>query len=195
MPCPRHNHAAAAMPRHDPAAPCMPQCRRCARTRGCPRRLEPAAYAWWRRGAGSSRWVGEGEVQGAGGLELAGQISRCAARCLPNCQSCLLFARTLVCVESLPAICVACGCRHHARTGRSTSAGPSGRLLLAFFHRQSPRPLPVRPASPPVAMVAQPACATPAWEGMEVQTATDKVQESIRGVLSLMKANHPSDCM
>ncbi|EFN56510.1 hypothetical protein CHLNCDRAFT_34957 [Chlorella variabilis] len=61
--------------------------------------------------------------------------------------------------------------------------------------------LPTTPGTCRICMVEtgggqlKPACATPAWEGMEVQTATDKVQESIRGVLSLMKANHPSDCM
>ena len=41
----------------------------------------------------------------------------------------------------------------------------------------------------------KPACATPVWEGLSVQTDTEKVKESIRGVLSLLKANHPADCM
>jgi NADH-quinone oxidoreductase subunit G len=41
----------------------------------------------------------------------------------------------------------------------------------------------------------KPACATPAWEGLEVQTANEPVQTNVRGVLSLMKANHPADCM
>lgn len=30
---------------------------------------------------------------------------------------------------------------------------------------------------------------------LQVQTDTPKVKESIRGVLSLLKANHPADCM
>eukprot|EP00887_Chlorella_sp_A99_P003926 scaffold11.g3926.t1 len=41
----------------------------------------------------------------------------------------------------------------------------------------------------------QPACATPVWDGMHVQTDTPKVKDSVRGVLSLLKANHPADCM
>lgn len=41
----------------------------------------------------------------------------------------------------------------------------------------------------------KPACATPVWEGLSVQTDTERVKESIRGVLSLLKANHPADCM
>ncbi|KAL4447934.1 hypothetical protein ABPG75_005153 [Micractinium tetrahymenae] len=61
--------------------------------------------------------------------------------------------------------------------------------------------LPTTPGTCRICMVdtgpghLQPACATPAWDGMKVQTATDRVQENIRGVLSLMKANHPADCM
>ncbi|GAB4819092.1 hypothetical protein N2152v2_006138 [Parachlorella kessleri] len=40
-----------------------------------------------------------------------------------------------------------------------------------------------------------PACATPVWDGMEITTDSAKVKESVRGVLALMQANHPADCM
>ena len=30
---------------------------------------------------------------------------------------------------------------------------------------------------------------------LQVETDTPRVKESIRGVLSLLKANHPADCM
>ena len=33
----------------------------------------------------------------------------------------------------------------------------------------------------------KPACATPAWDGLQVQTDTPRVRESIRGVLALLK--------
>lgn len=61
--------------------------------------------------------------------------------------------------------------------------------------------LPTTPGTCRICMVdtgpghLQPACATPAWSGMKVQTATERVQENVRGVLALMKANHPADCM
>ncbi|KAL4452172.1 hypothetical protein ABPG75_007834 [Micractinium tetrahymenae] len=41
----------------------------------------------------------------------------------------------------------------------------------------------------------KPACATPVWKGLEVTTDSERVKESIRGVLALLKANHPADCM
>ena len=40
-----------------------------------------------------------------------------------------------------------------------------------------------------------PACATPVSDGMSFQTDTPAVKESIKSVLSLLKANHPMDCM
>lgn len=41
----------------------------------------------------------------------------------------------------------------------------------------------------------RPACATGVTEGMVVETDTDTVRKSVRGILSLLKANHPLDCM
>ena len=40
-----------------------------------------------------------------------------------------------------------------------------------------------------------PACATPLTEGMEVSTDTPAVQENITGLLKLLRARHPKDCM
>jgi predicted molibdopterin-dependent oxidoreductase YjgC len=45
------------------------------------------------------------------------------------------------------------------------------------------------------AYALQPACATPVWDGMEITTDSEKVKESVRGVLALMQANHPAECM
>ncbi len=42
---------------------------------------------------------------------------------------------------------------------------------------------------------AQPACATPVKDGARVQTDTEEVQHNIRSILTLLKANHPDDCM
>lgn len=39
------------------------------------------------------------------------------------------------------------------------------------------------------------ACSTPAVDGMDVQTHSERVIEARRGVLSLMIANHPLDCL
>lgn len=44
-------------------------------------------------------------------------------------------------------------------------------------------------------MVIQPACATPVCEGACVATDTEEVQHNIRSILTLLKANHPDDCM
>ncbi len=41
----------------------------------------------------------------------------------------------------------------------------------------------------------QPACATALIDGMDVQTDTDDVRSNIQSVLSLLRANHPNDCM
>lgn len=41
----------------------------------------------------------------------------------------------------------------------------------------------------------QPACATPLSDGVHVQTDTPAVLDNIRSVLSLLRANHPNDCM
>ncbi|EFN55045.1 hypothetical protein CHLNCDRAFT_24040 [Chlorella variabilis] len=41
----------------------------------------------------------------------------------------------------------------------------------------------------------KPACATPVCHGLEVTTDSPQVKDSIRGVLALLKANHPADCM
>lgn len=39
------------------------------------------------------------------------------------------------------------------------------------------------------------ACATPVWEGMEVQTHTRQVRDMQKGVLELILANHHQDCL
>lgn len=41
----------------------------------------------------------------------------------------------------------------------------------------------------------QPACATPLCNGTQVQTDTPAVLDNIHSVLSLLRANHPNDCM
>jgi len=41
----------------------------------------------------------------------------------------------------------------------------------------------------------RPACVTPVAEGMKVQTDTPEVRRNITGVLTLLRANHPEDCM
>lgn len=41
----------------------------------------------------------------------------------------------------------------------------------------------------------QAACVTPIWEGMEIETATDKVMKDRKLTLELMLANHPQDCL
>lgn len=41
----------------------------------------------------------------------------------------------------------------------------------------------------------QAACVTPVWEGMEIQTANDKVMHDRKMTLELMLANHPLDCL
>eukprot|EP00887_Chlorella_sp_A99_P001323 scaffold14.g1323.t1 len=39
------------------------------------------------------------------------------------------------------------------------------------------------------------ACGTPVWEGMHVDTSSQRVTETVKGVLAMFKANHPKDCM
>ncbi len=41
----------------------------------------------------------------------------------------------------------------------------------------------------------QAACVTPVWEGMDIQTASDKVTSARRQTLEFMLANHPQDCL
>ena len=41
----------------------------------------------------------------------------------------------------------------------------------------------------------QAACVTPIWEGMEIETESDKVMKDRKLTLELMLANHPADCM
>lgn len=41
----------------------------------------------------------------------------------------------------------------------------------------------------------QAACVTPVWEGMEIETNTDKVMKDRKLTLELMLANHPQDCL
>lgn len=41
----------------------------------------------------------------------------------------------------------------------------------------------------------RPACATAVTDGMVVETDTETVRQSVRGILALLKANHPLDCM
>jgi predicted molibdopterin-dependent oxidoreductase YjgC len=41
----------------------------------------------------------------------------------------------------------------------------------------------------------QAACVTPIWEGMEIDTASEKVMKDRKLTLELMLANHPADCM
>lgn len=41
----------------------------------------------------------------------------------------------------------------------------------------------------------QAACVTPVWEGMEIETSSDKVMKDRKLTLELMLANHPVDCM
>eukprot|EP01024_Parvocaulis_polyphysoides_P027104 TRINITY_DN2462_c0_g3_i2.p1 TRINITY_DN2462_c0_g3~~TRINITY_DN2462_c0_g3_i2.p1 ORF type:complete len:401 (-),score=39.57 TRINITY_DN2462_c0_g3_i2:5-1183(-) len=41
----------------------------------------------------------------------------------------------------------------------------------------------------------KPACATPVWKGLEVNTDNEKVLSNIHGVLKMLRANHPNDCM
>jgi predicted molibdopterin-dependent oxidoreductase YjgC len=41
----------------------------------------------------------------------------------------------------------------------------------------------------------QAACATPIWEGMEIETASDKVLSDRKLTLGMMLANHPQDCL
>lgn len=41
----------------------------------------------------------------------------------------------------------------------------------------------------------QAACVTPVWEGMEVQTESEKVMHDRKLTLELMLANHPQDCI
>lgn len=60
--------------------------------------------------------------------------------------------------------------------------------------------LPTTPGTCRICLVEQggrlvPACATPVTDGMEVETDTPAVKDSIRGTLALLKANHPLDCM
>lgn len=40
-----------------------------------------------------------------------------------------------------------------------------------------------------------PACATPVHEGLEVETDTQQVKGNVVGVLAMLRANHPNDCM
>ncbi len=60
--------------------------------------------------------------------------------------------------------------------------------------------LPTTPGTCRICLVEQggrlvPACATPVTDGMIVATDTPAVKDSVRGTLSLLKANHPLDCM
>jgi formate dehydrogenase major subunit/formate dehydrogenase alpha subunit len=41
----------------------------------------------------------------------------------------------------------------------------------------------------------QAACVTPIWEGMEIETSSEKVMKDRKMTLELMLANHPVDCM
>lgn len=41
----------------------------------------------------------------------------------------------------------------------------------------------------------QAACVTPVWEGMEIETASQKVMKDRKLTLELMLANHPQDCL
>jgi formate dehydrogenase major subunit/formate dehydrogenase alpha subunit len=41
----------------------------------------------------------------------------------------------------------------------------------------------------------QAACVTPVWEGMEIETNTEKVMQDRKLTLELMLANHPQDCL
>lgn len=41
----------------------------------------------------------------------------------------------------------------------------------------------------------QAACVTPIWEGMEIETSSEKVMKDRKLTLELMLANHPVDCM
>lgn len=41
----------------------------------------------------------------------------------------------------------------------------------------------------------QAACATPVWEGMEIETENEKVTKDRKLTLEMMLANHPADCM
>lgn len=41
----------------------------------------------------------------------------------------------------------------------------------------------------------QAACVTPVWEGMDIQTHSDKVMKDRKLTLELMLANHPQDCI
>lgn len=64
---------------------------------------------------------------------------------------------------------------------------------------QHPR-LPTTPGTCRVCQVetdrgTQIACGTPVYEGMRVETSSQRVNDAVRGVLSLFKANHPRDCM
>jgi formate dehydrogenase major subunit/formate dehydrogenase alpha subunit len=39
------------------------------------------------------------------------------------------------------------------------------------------------------------ACVTPIWEGMEIETSSEKVMKDRKMTLEMMLANHPADCM
>lgn len=41
----------------------------------------------------------------------------------------------------------------------------------------------------------QAACVTPIWEGMQIETTSEKVMKDRKMTLELMLANHPADCM
>ena len=41
----------------------------------------------------------------------------------------------------------------------------------------------------------QAACVTPVWEGMDIQTHSEKAVKSRKMSLELMLANHPQDCI
>ena len=60
--------------------------------------------------------------------------------------------------------------------------------------------LPTTPGTCRLCLVEQngklvPACATPVTDGTAIATDTPEVRESVRGTLSLLKADHPLDCM
>ncbi len=43
--------------------------------------------------------------------------------------------------------------------------------------------------------ILQAACVTPVWEGMDIQTHSEKVEKDRKLTLELMLANHPQDCI
>lgn len=90
--------------------------------------------------------------------------------------------------------------RRHAAAGAGwspTALLPAPQIPTLCTH---PR-LPTTPGTCRLCLVEvagaglKPACATPVWAGMCVATDSPPVRDSVRGVLALLKANHPADCM